>query len=102
MDDRRATILYRVGRSLNKQKRFDEALVRLQQAMKIDTHAFGKQHPAVARDAFAIGCVLADMDDTVVAMGHLALALDIYEQTVGKNDPRARKVRHRLEELSSR
>ncbi len=100
--ERKATILYRIGRSLNRQKRNDEALERLQQAMKIDTIVFGKQHPNVARDAFAIGCVLADMRDTIVAMGHLTLALDIYENTVGKNDPRTRKVRRRLEELSSR
>ncbi len=100
--ERKATILYRIGRSLNKQKRNEDALERLQQAMKIDTALFGKQHPNVARDAFAIGCTLADMRDTVVAMGHLALALDIYENTVGKNDARARKVRRRLEELSSR
>jgi len=100
-NERKATILYRIGRSLNRQKRYEEALERLQQAMKIDTAIFGKQHPNVARDAYAIGCALADMHDTVVAMGHLALALDIYENTVGKNDPRSRKVRRRLEELSS-
>lgn len=100
--ERKATILYRIGRSLNRQKRNEEAVEQLQQAMKIDTALFGKQHPNVARDAFAIGCALADMRDTVVAMGHLALALDIYENTVGKNDARARKVRRRLEELSSR
>ncbi len=100
--ERKATILYRIGRSLNRQKRNEEALERLQQAMKMDTQLFGKQHPTVARDAFAVGCVLADMRDTVVAMGHLTLALDIYENTLGKNDSRARKVRRRLEELSSR
>lgn len=101
-NERKATILYRIGRSLNKQKRHEEALERLQQAMKIDIALFGKQHPNVARDAYAIGCALADMRDTVVAMGHLTLALDIYENTVGKNDSRVRKVRRRLEELSSR
>ena len=45
--------------SLHKQKRHDEALERLQAAMKIDTQNLGKQHPNVARDAFAVGCVLA-------------------------------------------
>ena len=63
--ERKGTIFYRIGRSLNRQKRNDEALDRLQQAMRIDTMVFGKQHPNVARDAFAIGCVLADMRDTV-------------------------------------
>lgn len=101
-NERKATILYRIGRSLNRQKRHEEALERLQQAMKIDIAVFGKQHPNVARDAYAVGCALADMRDTVVAMGHLTLALDIYENTVGKNDARVRKVRRRLEELSSR
>ena len=98
--ERQATIIYRIGRSHHAHSDFDHALQHLQRAMKIDTLLFGEQHPAVARDAFAIGNVLADMKDTIVAMGHLTLALDIYENTVGKNDPRARKVRRKLDELS--
>lgn len=98
--ERQATILYRIGRSLHKQGEYPEAINFLQRAMKIDTQLFGRDHPSVARDAYAVGCALADMDDTVVAMGHLTLALDIYETTLGKNDPRVRKVRRRLELLS--
>ena len=41
------------------------------------------------------------MNDSIVAMGHLTLALDIYENTLGKNDPKTRKVRNRLDALSA-
>ena len=99
--EHQAAILYRIGRSHHAHSEFDEALRCLQRAMKIDTHLFGEQHPAVARDAFAIGNVLAEMKDNIVAMGHLTLALDIYENTLGKNDPKARKVRKRLDALST-
>jgi len=95
-----ATIYYRMGRLLHTSGELAEAQTTLQKAMKIDNALYGEQNPAVARDAYAIGCVLADMDDTVVAMGHLTLALDIYENTMGKDSARARKVRRRLDELA--
>lgn len=99
--ERQATIIYRIGRSHHAHKQFDEANKCLHRAMKIDTDLFGQQHPAVARDAFAIGNLLADMDDSIVAMGHLTLALDIYENTLGKDNAKTRSVRKRLDELST-
>ena len=99
-NEHQATIVYRIGRSHHADGEFEKALQYLQRAMKIDTNVFGEQHPAVARDAFAIGNVLADMNDNIVAMGHFTLALDIYEIALGKNSPKARKVRSRLDELS--
>lgn len=97
---RQASIVYRMGRSLHVQGNLDEALEHLQRAMKLDTTNHGQQHANVARDAFAIGRVLADQGDSIVAMGHLTLSLDIYENVVGKSDPRARRVRKKLDELS--
>ncbi len=98
--ERAATIHYRMGKSLHKQGLLPEALTQLQKALRIDDKIFGKSHASVARDAYAIGCVLADLNDPVVAMGHFTLALDIYETLLGKNDPRARKVRSKLDALS--
>jgi len=99
--ERQATIIYRIGRSHHAHKQYDEAKNCLHRAMKIDTNLFGEQHPSVARDAFAIGNLLADLDDSIVAMGHLTLALDIYENTLGKDHAKSRSVRKRLDELSN-
>lgn len=95
-----ATILYRLGRSHEKDKDYNESIKYYEQAMNMDTEHNGQDHPSVARDAYGVGSVLIRQGDTIVAMGHLTLALDIYERTVGKNHPKTRSVRKKLDEIT--
>lgn len=95
-----ATILYRMGRSHEKDEEYDTAEEYYEKAMNIDTKHSGPEHLNVARDASGMGSVLIHKGDTIVAMGHLTLALDIYENTLGKSHPRTRSVRRRLDKIS--
>lgn len=99
--ERAATTLHRIGRTLEAQEKLDDALHMYERAMSIDMKLNGKQHTSVARDAFAIGCLLAAKKDNIVAMGHLTMALEVYEQTLGKSNTKTRKIRDKIAELGS-
>lgn len=96
-----ATILYRLGRSYEKDGDYSESIKYYEQAMAMDTEHRGPDHPNVARDACGVGSVLIRQGDTIVAMGHLTLALDIYERTVGKDHAKTRSVRKKLDEITN-
>ncbi|MFP6582203.1 MAG: tetratricopeptide repeat protein [Candidatus Hydrogenedentota bacterium] len=95
-----ATILYRLGRSCEIEREYESAINFYEQAMNMDTRHLGKEHPHVGRDAAGVGSVLAHQGDTIVAMGHLTLALDIYEGSLGKDHPKTRAVRKKLDKIS--
>lgn len=95
-----ATILYRLGRSCELEREYESAIHYYEQAMNMDTRHLGKEHSHVGRDAAGVGSVLARQGDTIVAMGHLTLALDIYEESLGKDHPKTRAVRKKLDKIS--
>ena len=95
-----ATILYRLGRSNEKEKKYDEARKYYEKAMFLDTQYQGQNHPNVARDAYGLGSVLIHQGDTIVAMGHLTFALDIYEAKLGKDHNKTRAVRKKLDQIN--
>lgn len=96
----RATVLYRIGRSYQHDDQLDTALSFFEQALSVDTKHAGEGHSHVARDAYAIGTTLEKQGDSIVAMGHLTLALDIYENVHGKDHPKTRAVRKKLDGLN--
>lgn len=97
----KATLMYRKGLTHQSLNELDTALAFFEKAQSLDTQVFGSQHPSVARDAYCIGCILKDKDDTIVAMGHLTLALDIYESHYGKDHPKVAMVRRKLDQMSN-
>lgn len=94
-----ATLRYRMGRCYEEQREFPAALRAYERAQTLDSRATGPRTEAVARDAYAAGGVLAKMGDHVVALGHLTLALDIYEEVLGRDHARTRQARKRLDAM---
>jgi tetratricopeptide (TPR) repeat protein len=97
----KATLMYRKGLTHQSLGEMDDALKYFERAQNLDTEAYDGQHPAVARDAYCVGCVLKEKGDTIVAMGHLTLALDIYEAHYGKDHPKVALVRRKLDQISN-
>ena len=95
-----ATILYRLGRSHEMEREYATAVEFYERAMNMGTRHLGQEHAHVARDAAGLGSALAAQNDTIVAMGHLTLALDIYETAMGKDHPKTRAVRKKLDKIS--
>ena len=75
------------------------ALRAFERAFALDTKASGPRSQNAARDTYAAGNVLAKTGEEVVAMGHLTLSLNIYEELLGRDAPQTRKVRSRLDSL---
>lgn len=99
--ERSATCIHRIGRTLESEEKLDGALLMYERAMRIDMKLNGNKHVSVARDAYAIGCLLAEKKDNIVAMGHLTMALEVYEESLGKSHSRTRKIREKIAELGS-
>jgi tetratricopeptide (TPR) repeat protein len=93
-------IHYRMGRLYHSMGELDRAHKEMKIAEEIDTSCFGDRHPSVARDVYGLGSLLADQKDTIVAMGHITLALDIFEENYGKDHPKTRMARKKLDSLT--
>lgn len=94
-----AHLLSSLGRVIQAQDRPREAVEYYERALAIHTAIHGKEHETVAQDAYWIGCVLMDLDDSIVALGHLGLAHAIFEKSLGSAHPKTKKVRGKLDEL---
>lgn len=97
-----ATVLVNLGEALEHGGEYDRAREMYDRALAIDRQNFGEDHEAVARDLYRIGNFLGQRGDSVSAIATLNRALVITENVLGRDHSRARKIRRKLAELSSR
>lgn len=100
MDEEALSNLHgRLGRAAKDLGKLAEAARHLKAALVLDQARLGPDHDQVASAAASLGNLCLAMHERHAAREYLTTARTIYLKTRGPDDPRARRVSQRLEEL---